>query len=260
MNKNERDEQRRQEDMALNRGLIWVGAAIVLELLLLLVNKYLVNVYTTQESIAMAYAVLNGLKAIRIITLVGVFACAGWSVMKLKKNEAAGLPVILSIACAALLFCSHIAVTFRGPGLRMLFIMVPAWAALALVYYLYQREFFLSAALTGMGAAALWLIRHSSAQPLTMYGFLVLMGVVLVVGAVVLGGLRQSNGVLNLNGRKIRLLPDDVNYALLLATAVINVAAVAGAMFLGGTVAYYLIYALVAWLFALLVYYTVKMM
>ena len=260
MNKYERDEQRRQEDMALNRGLIWVGAAIVLELLLLLVNKYLVNVYTTQESIAMAYAVLTGLKAIRSITLVGVFACVGWSVMKLKSNEAAGLPIVLSIACAALLFCSHIAVVFRGPGLRMLFIMVPAWAALALVYYLYQREFFLSAVFTGMGSAALWLIRHGASNPITMYGFLALMGLVLVAGAVVLGGVRQSGGVLTLNGSKIRLLPDDANYALLLATAVINVAAVAAAMVLGGTVAYYLIYMMVAWLFALLVYYTVKMM
>ena len=260
MNKYERDEQRRQEDMALNRGLIWVGAAIVLELLLLLVNKYLVNVYTTQESIAMAYAVLTGLKAIRIITLVGVFACAGWSVMKLKRSETAGLPIVLSIACAALLFCSHIAVVFRGPGLRMLFIMVPAWAALALVYYLYQREFFLSAVFTGMGSAALWLIRHGSSNPATMYGFLAVMGLVLVVGAVVLGGVRQSGGVLTLNGSKLRLLPEDTNYALLLATAVINVAAVAAAMVLGGTVAYYLIYMMVAWLFALLVYYTVKMM
>ena len=32
------------------------------------------------------------------------------------------------------------------------------------------------------------------------------------------------------------------------------------ALVLGSTVAYYLIFAMVAWLFALLVYYTVKMM
>lgn len=33
----------------------------------------------------------------------------------------------------------------------MLFLLVPAWAALALVYYLYQREFFYSAFYTGLG-------------------------------------------------------------------------------------------------------------
>ena len=43
MDKNQREERRRQEDIALNRGLLWVGAAILMELLLMLVNKY----YTT---------------------------------------------------------------------------------------------------------------------------------------------------------------------------------------------------------------------
>ena len=71
MDKNQRDERRRQEDIALTRGLIWVGAAIVLELLLLLINKYYVNIYSTQESIDTAYAVLNGMKVVRIAALAG---------------------------------------------------------------------------------------------------------------------------------------------------------------------------------------------
>ena len=37
-------------------------------------------------------------------------------------------------------------------------------------------------------------------------------------------------------------------------------AAIAAAIVLGGVVSYYLLFAMVAWLFALLVYYTVKMM
>ena len=43
MDKNQREERRRQEDIALNRGLLWVGAAILMELLLMLVNKYYIN-------------------------------------------------------------------------------------------------------------------------------------------------------------------------------------------------------------------------
>lgn len=260
MDKNQRDEQRRQEDLALNRGLMWVGAAIVLELLLLLVNKYFINVYTTTESVSMAYAFLKGLKAMRIITLVGAVACAAWTFLKVKKHEKACTPVVALIGCVALLFCSHIIISFRDSGVRMLFILVPAWAALALVYYLYQKEFFVAAAFTGLGAVTLWMVRHGGAQPLTMYGFLALMGVVLVAGAMVLGGVRQAKGELNVAGRTIQLLSQDANYALLLATALVNVAAIALGMFLGGAVAYYLVYVLVAWLFGLLVYYTVKMM
>ena len=43
MDYNEREAQRRQEDRDLNRALIWVGAAVVLEFLLSLINKYYIN-------------------------------------------------------------------------------------------------------------------------------------------------------------------------------------------------------------------------
>ena len=47
MDYNEREAQRRQEDRDLNRALIWVGAAVVLEFLLSLINKYYINFRTT---------------------------------------------------------------------------------------------------------------------------------------------------------------------------------------------------------------------
>ena len=260
MDKNQKEEQRRQEDLALNRGLMWVGAAVVLELLLLLVNKYFINYTTSAESIALAGAFHTGLAGVRLAALAAAVACAVWTVLKVKKGEKAGRPTVALIGSAAVLFCAHVALSFQDSGVRMLFILVPAWAALALVYYLYQREFFISAALTGLGAVTVWLLRHGGGQPLTKYGFLVLTGVVLVAGAVVLGGVRQTKGEMTVLGRKVQLLPEDANYAVLLATALVNVAAIALGMFLGGTMAYYLIYVLVAWLFGLLVYYTVKMM
>ena len=37
MDKKQREARRHQEDMALNQGLLWVGAAIILEFLLLLI-------------------------------------------------------------------------------------------------------------------------------------------------------------------------------------------------------------------------------
>lgn len=70
MDKNQREERRRQEDIALNRGLLWVGAAILMELLLMLVNKYYINYYSTVESINMVYAFDAGLKAVRIVALI----------------------------------------------------------------------------------------------------------------------------------------------------------------------------------------------
>lgn len=260
MNKNERDEQRHQEDLALSRGLVWVGAAIVLELLLLLVNKYYVNVYSTQESVNLAVAIGTGLKAVRIISLLGVVACGVWTWLNVKKNAKAGVPVAMLLGCAALCFCSHVTLTYQDSGVRMLFLLVPAWAALALVYYLYQRDFFVSGVFTGAGVVALWMIRHGAGSALTMYLALAVLVVVAAGGLVWLNVLRKNNGEMKLGGKSAAVLPQDANYTVMFAAALVNVAAAVLGLLLGSTIAYYLVYVLVAGLFGLLVYYTVKMM
>ena len=65
MDYNEREARRRQEDRDLNRALIWVGAAIVLEFLLVLVNRYYINYLTTSESIHLALAINAGLTVLQ---------------------------------------------------------------------------------------------------------------------------------------------------------------------------------------------------
>ena len=239
MDKNQREERRRQEDIALNRGLLWVGAAILMELLLMLVNKYYINYYSTVESINMVYAFDAGLKAVRIVALIALAASAVWCFLRFSREDA---------------------------GVRMLFLLVPAWAALALVYYLYQREFFYSAFYTGLGTMLLWMLRHKdstvdpSSSRLTTYVFLAIVAILMVLGLVMLLQARKNGGVWSLAGREVRVLPAEAGYSLIFLTLAVNVVAVAAAAVMGGNVGYYLIYVLVAWLFALLVYYTVKMM
>ena len=260
MNKNQKEEQRRQDDLALNRGLVWVGAAIVLELLLLLVNKYYINFSTTATSVGLAEAFQTGLQAVRVIALVGMAVCAVWIWLNQKKSNSVKPPVVLLIGCGVLTFCAHVALLYKASGLRMLFLLVPALAALALVFYLYQREFFLCAAVSGLGVVTLWLIRHRADSTMTMYLFLVVLVVVVAVGIALLNRVRRNEGLVTVKEEKVQFLPKDANYTLIFATALVNVAAAVLALLLGGTIAYYLVYALVACLFGLLVYYTVKMM
>ena len=54
-------------------------------------------------------------------------------------------------------------------------------------------------------------------------------------------------------------MPEEASYSLVFLSALVSLVVVALATFVGGSLAYYLLYAMVAWLFALLVYYTVKM-
>ena len=86
------------------------------------------------------------------------------------------------------------------------------------------------------------------------------LAILMVLGLVMLLQARKNGGVWSLAGREVRVLPAEAGYSLIFLTLAVNVVAVAAAAVMGGNVGYYLIYVLVAWLFALLVYYTVKMM
>ena len=255
MDRNEREARRRQEDRALNKALIWVGVSIILEFLLVLVNRYYINFNSSVESINRAVAIQAALIGLRWVSLAAVVICVVWMLFQLSKNGKAVLPGVLSIAAAALLLCSHVILQFKDSGLRMLFWLVPAWAALALVYYLYRREFFFSALLSGLGLLGLWFVRHTA--PLSLYTILTV--VVLVLLAAGLFVMKQKDGLLQLGQGKARLLPAEANYSLVFLSFAVSLVVIALAALVGGSLSYYLLYAMVAWLFALLVYYTVKM-
>lgn len=254
MDKNQREARRHQEDVALNRGLLWVVGAIVLECLLLIVNRYYINFYVSEVDTAILVRSL--LVAVRIGgAVLGILALC-YGAMQFRKGSKYGLVVVAGLACCALALCSHVVLAFEKPGIQMLFMLVPAWAGLALVYYLYQREFFLAASAVGMAALGLWFVRYGGVG---LEVALMLLGIVAVTAVVL--WLKKSGGVVRkTDGTELRVLAKDASYALVLASCLVGVVAIIAALALGATVAYYLIFAMVAWLFALLVYYTVKLM
>lgn len=254
---NERETRRREEDAALNRGLAWIGVGIVLELLLLLVRRYYLNVYTTAESVNIALAFHSGLKVCRVIGLAGAVVCIVWAWLSWNKGSRSAFPGSLCVLCAVLAFISHVTMVFRDSGVRMLLMLVPACAGLALAFYLYQREFFWSGVFTGMGVVALWMIRHRG--PGTVNVYLAVLYAVLGCALIVLIANRQGK-TLKVGTLELRLLPRGAAWQPIGITVIANALAVLAALMSNITVAYYLIYVLAAWLFGLLVYYTVKML
>ena len=105
-------------------------------------------------------------------------------------------------------------------------------------------------------ALGLWLVRTSGGRMLYTAAAVIC----LVLLAALTLYLDKNQGVLKLAGKEVRLLPQKAKYTAIYLTCVGGILAVAAAQFLGAMAAYYLVYAVVAWLFALLVYYTVKMM
>ena len=255
MDKNQKAELRKQEDAALNRALVWVAGAVILEALLLVVNRYFINFRVSEADTAIL--MWNVLKVGRIIGAVACVGLLAWAVVRCRKGQPAEVVTGAGIACGALAICAHVAVAFEKAGMQMLFLMVPAWAGLALVYYLYQREFFLGAVASGLSILGLWFVRFGGGVGLE--AVLVLAAVAVVLAATLY--LKKSGGLVPRgNGETLRFLSKKTVYAVPLVSCAVGMAAVVLAMVLGSAVAYYLLFAMVVWLFALLVYYTVKLM
>ena len=255
MDKKQREDRRRQEDIALQRGLLWVAGAAVLEALLVLVNRYYINYHTVESEVNIALTLSSILGFLRIATPIAAVLALAWTGWQLKEKKKFALPLILAFALAAVAVCAHVTIKFQGAGVSMLYWLVVAWAVLALVYYIYQREFFLSAAACGMSVLALWFVRYGAAYGLET--ILLLIAIAVVTGGVV--WLKKTDGLWP-GSDPIRFLPQKTNYTVPVVTCAVSLAAVIAAMVLGITAAFYLIFVMVAWLFALFVYFTVKLM
>lgn len=261
MDKKQREERRRQEDKALNQGLIWVGGAILLEMALLFVKRwYFEYLLNDTAAVDRMFALDKVLRYTRVGGIVLAAACLVWLAVQLKSKKKtdlpAFLPAVLAIVFVVLALCAHVTLAFRENGMQMLLLLVPSLAGIALVFYLYQREFFLSALAAGLSVMGLWFVRACTGFSFEVA--LSLLGIALVLAVTLL--VRRGNGQVSVAGIQIQVLPKGASCTLALCTCLAALAALGAAAVLGATAAYYLIILMLAWLFGLLVYYTVKMM
>lgn len=253
MDKKQIEARRKQEDIALQRGLLWVAGAAVLEVLLVLLNRFYVN-YSLDDSGIQTFLILHEVfRVARMAALAAAVLALLWAVWQLKQKKPYAPQLIVAVVLAAVTVCIHVAMKFRAEGMSVLYWLVIAWAVLAMVFYIYQREFFLGASACGMSVLALWFVRYGGRPEA-----LLLTAAILVVGLAALW-LKKNDG--SFDGKDaLRFLPRGTSYSVLLVTCAASLAAVVIAMLAGNTVAYYLVYVMIAWLFALFVYYTVKLM
>lgn len=262
MENNKRADKKKQEDIALSRALVWFAAAMVVELLLLLVNKYYINFTADSLSIRLALALGTVLKVTTILGLLAAGICGVWSWKQTKKTGV--LPFLYVVLTAVLLvvgISSGLIVLFYRAAVQLLYIMVPASAVLVLVYYLYQKEFFFSACGVSASLLGLWLVRKNiGTHDVIVNLYLVVSALILLSMILLIFKMKQDDGVLEIKDKRYEVLPKQSNFLLIILSCVVSLAALVAGWLLGGTVAFYLLFVLIAWLFVLLVYYTVKMM
>ena len=253
MNKKEQQAQRaKQEDVVLNKVLWWIVGAVVLEVLLLLLNKVYAN-YTV-EQIELAKSLRDVFSVLMIALPICFVVLLIWAVAARKSGKFPRLSSVLAGVMLALAVCAVVIRVFDESGIRLLYVAVPAVAVLALIYYLYQREFFFAAVLSALGLLGVKVVPYHFGFPAIAYGYAVVLGVALVVFRV----MQAAGGKLRLKGNWVEVLPKSANYALLYVTCGVVAAVVIAALLLGGLAVLYGV--LVAWLLILAVYYTVRLM
>ena len=91
MDKNQREVRLRQEDADLNRGLLWVVGAVLLECLLMVVNRWYINFYPAE--IGVAEAILNVMRVLRLgggvvgLSLIHILSGTGKTTLSADPNR-----------------------------------------------------------------------------------------------------------------------------------------------------------------------------
>ena len=258
MDKKEKQAQRaKQEDEILNKVLWWIVASVLLEMLLLLLNKVYVNYTVDQLDLAVALREDVFPKLAIILPICFVVMLVLWLAAR-KSGRLVRLTGGLTLVVLALAVCAVVVRLFDNSGVKFLYVAVPSVAVLALIYYLYQREFFCSAVLSALGLLGVKLLPRINGGMKVGYAYAVVLAVILVAAVVVFRVLQKHQGKLTVKGKPTEILPKNANYALLYVTCALVAVVAIAAVVLSGLTGLYGV--LVAWLLILAVYHTVRLM
>jgi len=252
------DARRRQEDIVFNKMLVWFVGAVIFEMLVLFLKRFFIN-YDQMSMSGIQFSITLGkiLGVLRFVAPVLAVVGVAWLVAWRKKEKSLVLPGVFAAVGAALTVTAFLGYHYRELGINLLGAVGPAVAVLAVIFFLYQREFFYSAILSGMGIVALWVYRKAYLDhPRMIYLGFALVWIAVLVAVVLAWKLSRSNGKLG----TLKVLDAGASYLTAWISAGLTAVTLAVALVMGATVAYYAIILLVAWIFCMVVYYTVRLM
>lgn len=257
MDKRERAERAKQEDAILNRVLVWIVGSVILEALLLLLNRFYVNNTVGELELKLALYQMFGVLA--IVLPICFIAALAWWFAAWKKGKPGMLPRTVATILAVLSACAIVARLYpNGTGIKALYVGVPCMAVLALVYYLYQREFFVVMLMNAAGLLGLWLLNRRLGHSVVVYSYLVV-EILFLAGVVILArALQSSGGSLVIQGKRLEILAQGTNYSMIYVSCLVVALIQVMGLVLGVMALLYAI--LIVWTLALAVYYTVRLM
>lgn len=261
--KKNRAAKAKAEEEALNSILCWIVGGAVLEFLLLLLDRYWTHyrishlIFGITELQFRADILGPAVKVLAFLFLAGAAgAFYWWKTGGMKKR----LPLAAALVALGLSAGCFAAWLLGGTGLTVVYTVVPAILILAVLFYLYQREFFLIACLGAAGLMGIWLCSHGVSGRTGVVCWIYTLGALVLTGAVAWGCClcQKEHGALNWKGKQYPLFSRETNYPLLYLTAAVTAGVLICALMSLPTMALYAV--AVAWLLIMAVYYTVKLM
>lgn len=254
--KEKRQHRHSEEDAAFNKMLLWLVGVIVAEAIVLFVKRFYIEITPSDFDIALANVLHVFFMIFMILGLVLTVLGVIWCVAAHKKGRSLVLPGILTAVVAFLWILSVMARLLDEVGISIMMVLPIVAAVLILIYFLYQRAFFVNAILAGCGMAGLWCFRQFYDTHPTFMTVMFVVGWLVLIAVSVLAYLAKKQG-----GKlgKNQIVRDQKSYMACWLTCAVVAASTILAMILGSALAFYLIYVLIGWLFCLAVYYTVKL-
>lgn len=251
------DARRRMEDRIFNRMLVWLAVAVVVEIYFVIVNRFYVNAKAGEIDAMVAWH-----KALLFVFFAGVvlfLVCLAWG----RKAQSQGKDVILPFALSGgflVIGLGSLLVRMSRSSSHLMLGIVPGLAILLIIFYLYQKEYFPCALVSGMGILTLLCFRMGGP---TGKKYLLCLAAIIVVAAVCLAlmlKLKKNGGRMSWKEEQVELLASGANYLPYFVTAALAVVVCLCPLALGAAAAYYGIWVLGAWVFILAVYFTSKLM
>lgn len=244
--------RKQQERAALNNIFHVFLSGLAAEFVLFLIYRFYVA--------GSVNSLLAWDKILRVTTWVGLAGfLGGIGAVIAKKNDAKirKIGLISGISGLFLFLVSFISTRFFDTGVVALCIAVPVATVLGLVYFLYQRECFLSTALLTGTLFTNWVCSRGLGGYWNTLVTVCALAVVaaLVAVMVLVNKISKNDGKLG----EIRIFSAGCDYRVIFAAGLVCIAAVLLAVFVP-SLSFYLTWALVIALFAELAFYTTKMM
>ena len=238
--------KKQMEELATNKMLLVFGAATVYLFLITIVRN---NGWLTGSERTAATTVFYGSLMLISLALVPIGLILYYNMRKNGKNPQYRLVNWLNVAVTALLilFCTVLQYLFGSMGVKATYVAVVAAAALAIIYWVFRRECFVSMLVLGLSAVVYYLLyKLPYALSLWMNAWkllALLYAVALLAGFAVVFMLRRKKGVIRLGKRDARLLDVKFNYLPVFIALVFVTLVFTACILLGTHYFYYAVFA-----------------